>query len=139
MCDQNDIDLIYLNYCSTIANSFSDDPKTKVGAMIVGVNNDCVYGFNCFPKPVKQTKEKWERPTKYEYVVHAEINALMRCEFDTDGATLYCTHKPCHRCLGHILHAKIKRVVYKYDYNTSKHQDIWDDIAQYFDEIKQIS
>ena len=47
------------------------------------------------------------------------MNALMfaaKTGIPTDGATLYCTHIPCHNCLKHIIQSGIKRVVYKNDH-----------------------
>lgn len=109
---------LYIRLIKAVALE-SKDPKTKVGCIIVK-GKKLSYGYNGFPTGVEETPEKWERPLKYEYSIHAEKNAIINCPFDTDGSVLYCTHKPCHRCLGAIINAGIKEVFYLEDYSVSE-------------------
>ncbi|MCL2062195.1 MAG: dCMP deaminase family protein [Firmicutes bacterium] len=56
---------------------------------------------------------------EYCYAAHAEQNALIqaaRLGVSVEGATLYCTHRPCAICAKLIINAGIARVVYRYDY-----------------------
>lgn len=93
------------------ASMKSKDPSTKVGAIVVDNNNRIVStGYNGFPVGVLEPKERWERPLKYEFVCHAELNALIYSGFTLDG-TLYCTHYPCSNCGKYIIQAGIKRIV----------------------------
>ena len=61
----------------------SKDPSTQVGAVIVDSSNRVVgLGYNGFPRGCDDEKFPWEREgefldTKYAYVVHAELNAIL--------------------------------------------------------------
>ena len=119
--------------------NLSKDPRTKVGAVIVSEDTRQVsIGYNGFPRHLNEAPERWEKPLKYEYVIHAELNAIMNCPFDTKGCTLYCTHQPCHRCLEHLVNAGIKRVVYNRIYRSLTHKEIWSEVALLFEEVIQI-
>lgn len=94
----------------------SKDPNTKVGCCIVNDNKIVGIGYNGMPMGIDDTDTRisWERPTKYLYVVHAEINAILNSvSFDKlKGATLYCTLFPCNECTKVIIQSGIKEVVY---------------------------
>lgn len=91
----------------------SKDPRMQVGAVAVSPDNkqSCI-GYNGFPSKIKDTPERWERPTKYDHVIHAEENALLNCPVRLDGWTLYVTLPPCKRCAPKVIQAGIVRVVY---------------------------
>ena len=94
---QLQMDLHFLRLAWVTGLNLSKDPRTKVGAVIVTEDTRQVsIGYNGFPKKLAEHPERWEKPLKYEYVIHAELNAIMNCPFDTKGCTLYCTHQPCH-------------------------------------------
>ena len=136
MPSQRAYDLMFLELASVPANNLSKDPKTKVGALVVTPDNRQIsFGYNGFSRGMAETEERWQRPAKYEYVIHAELNAIMNCPFDTVGATLYCTHQPCHRCIQHLINAGIKRLVYLYPYKQLQHKDIWEEASTFFDEV----
>ena len=61
-----------------VVRTKSKDPNTKVGAVIVGPEDQIVStGFNGFPRGVGETQDyRWERPEKYQWVEHAERNAI---------------------------------------------------------------
>lgn len=123
------------------AATLSKDPSTQVGAVIVSKDNrQCSIGYNGFPAGVSEESYKWERPLKYDYAIHAEENAIINSPFDTKGCKLYCTHKPCHRCLGRINNAGIKEVYYFHDYVNPQcqHKKVWLDISKKFDKIEKL-
>ena len=92
---------------------WSRDPSTKVGAVIARDKKVLGIGYNGFPAGVHDNADRYNhRPTKYEFVVHAERNALDDAQGDLTGATLYCTLSPCHECMKGIIQRKIDRVVY---------------------------
>jgi dCMP deaminase len=123
-----------------VVSSMSKDPSTKVGAVIVTPNNKHIsIGYNGFVKGIEETAAKWSRPIKYQYVRHAEDNAIINCPFDTTGCTIYCTHQPCHRCLEMIAQAEIKRVIYLNSYPNLEYPEIWAEHAKLFKEIKQVT
>jgi dCMP deaminase len=103
-------DEYYLNLAFS-ASLRSKDPSTKVGSVVVK-GTSLVTGYNGFPIGVKDTKERWERPIKYKFVVHAERNALSNAQFDVSGGTIYITHnQPCNECTKSIIQHRISRVV----------------------------
>jgi len=89
----------------------SKDPRTKVGAVIVSEDKtDISSAYNGFPTGMTETDSRWE--DKYQYVIHAELNAILNAKKDLRGWTLYCTMFPCRECTKVILQTGIKRVVY---------------------------
>jgi len=108
------------------ASTLSKDPSTKVGAIIVTPDNrQCSIGYNGFPKGVDESSERWQRPIKYEYVVHAEENAIINAPFDTQGCDLYCTLQPCHKCMGKLVNAGIRDIFFLETYPNLKHPTVW--------------
>jgi dCMP deaminase len=94
-------------------SSWSKDPSTKVGAVIVDNNNRIVsVGYNGFPKHIEDNDRLKERDIKYNIIVHGEINAILFANKSVEGCTLYTyPFMPCPRCAGLIIQSGIKRVV----------------------------
>lgn len=106
--DKNFLDL------AKLIGSWSKDPSTKVGAVIVDQNNRIIStGYNGFPKNVEDTQERLvDREQKYDIIVHAEANALIFAKTSLEGCTLYTwPFQPCSRCAGLIIQSGITRVV----------------------------
>jgi dCMP deaminase len=111
-----------------LAAKRSKDPKTKVGVCIV--DNDGIIlstGYNGFPKGVSDTKFNWTKvpdefnAIKHDYVVHAEINAILNAGGKSlKGATLYTTLFPCKECAKAIIQAGISRVIYLVDVSSER-------------------
>jgi dCMP deaminase len=98
--------------------SWSRDPSTKVGALIVDYEHNVrAMGYNGFPRGIADTDERLNnRELKYPLTVHAERNALASCAklgIRTDGCYLVCTHYPCSVCAGIIIQSGIMRVIVK--------------------------
>lgn len=101
----------------------SKDPHTKVGACIVGTDNKIKScGYNGFPKLVYENDDRlpWNREgdwlkTKYPYVAHAELNAILNARERLDNCILYVTLFPCNECAKAIIQAGIKSIVYLED------------------------
>ena len=94
--------------------TWSKDPSTQVGACIARGNRTLAsVGYNGFARGVADHPERYEkRETKYEMIVHAEVNALINAPEDLSEATLYVTPlPPCARCAGQIIQRGIKRIV----------------------------
>ena len=97
--------------------TLSKDPSTQVGCVIVNPEKSILTkGYNGFPRGVKDdVPARWKRPIKYDFVVHAESNALLnaaRSGTNLSNGILYVTMPPCTRCAGEIIQAGIKEVVY---------------------------
>ena len=95
----------------------SKDPSTQAGACIINLKNRVIgLGYNGFPNGCKD-KFPWRREgdflnTKYAYVVHAEVNAILNSTSTTEHADLFCTLFPCNECAKIIQQAGINRVIY---------------------------
>lgn len=100
----------------------SKDPSTQVGALITNNENHIMgTGYNGFPNGLSDDSGLWGKNvsttphfSKYLYVVHAEINAIMNSS-KTKGCILYCTHHPCNECAKVIVQSGIREVVYLND------------------------
>lgn len=91
--------------------SWSKDPSTKVGAVIVqGKNLVVSHGYNGPPGGVEDDSTI-DRDTKLRRTIHAETNAILFANRNLDGCTMYVTHHPCGPCAAIITQAGIKRVV----------------------------
>ncbi|ABT15194.1 hypothetical protein NY2A_B795R [Paramecium bursaria Chlorella virus NY2A] len=97
------------------AQLFSKDPKMKVATMIIDNNNNIAsVGYNGMPRGFEETTARWEKPNKYNYVVHAEANAIVtaaRNGFRLDGCSIITTLFPCNECAKLIIQAGIRKVI----------------------------
>ena len=102
----------------------SKDPSTKVGACIVNPNTKRVIsmGYNGMPNGCSDSDFPWtktsdnESETKYPYVVHAELNAILNAKTSVDGCYMYVTLSPCPECTKAIIQSGIKKIIYKDEY-----------------------
>lgn len=94
----------------------SKDPMTKVGCCIVKDHKIIGIGYNGMPNgiPDDSPEISWERPEKYKFVVHAEVNAILNTvSFEKlKGSILYCTLFPCNECMKIIIQSGIHEIVY---------------------------
>ena len=99
----------------------SKDPSTQVGACIVDGNNKVVsIGYNGFPMGCSDDEFPWGRvggmqESKYAFVVHAELNAILNSPRSLAGCTLYVSLFPCNECAKAIIQSGIKEVIYMSD------------------------
>lgn len=95
------------------AASRSKDPRTQCGAFIISADNTPLgWGYNGPPANIRDTDISWGRPEKYDFIDHAEVNAIEYARGDLRGATMYVTAKPCKDCMKDIVRKKISRVVW---------------------------
>ena len=100
----------------------SKDPNTQVGACIVNDKNRIMsVGYNGFPYGCDDDEFPWDRSgdaydTKYPYVCHAELNAILNNRgANLEGAKIYVALFPCNECAKAIIQSGIKEVVYLSD------------------------
>ncbi len=100
----------------------SKDPGTTVGACIVSEDNKIMsLGYNGMPRDCSDDEYPWDREgepmdTKYLYVCHAELNALLNYSGgNMKGAKIYTTLFPCNECTKALIQAGIKEVIYDCD------------------------
>ena len=96
-----------------LVSTWSKDPSTRVGAVIVDPSNRLVsVGYNGFPKGVTDNERLLDRDKKYDIIVHAEVNAILFSNRTLKGCTMYTwPFQPCPRCAGLIIQSGIRRVV----------------------------
>ena len=100
----------------------SKDPSTQVGACIVNNENRIMsVGYNGMPKGCSDEAFPWDRvggvlDTKYAFVCHAELNAILNCDRgNVRDCIVYTTLFPCNECAKAIIQSGIKEVVYMAD------------------------
>ena len=117
----------YFMGVALLAAQRSKDPSTQVGACIVDEENRILStGYNGFPKGCSDDEFPWNRDenageTKYQYVVHGELNAILNASGkNLAGSKLYVGLFPCNECAKAIIQSGIKEVVYLSDkYHTT--------------------
>ena len=110
----------YFMGIAMLAARRSKDPNTQVGACIVSQDNIIIStGYNGMPKGCSDDEFPWDRTgeeTKYPYVVHAELNAILNANGrDLRGSRIYVALFPCNECAKSIIQSGIKEVMYLSD------------------------
>ena len=110
----------YFMGVAMLAARRSKDPNTQVGACIVSQDNIIIStGYNGMPKGCSDDEYPWEREgaqTKYPFVVHAELNAILNASGrDLRGSKLYVALFPCNECAKAIIQSGVKEVFYLSD------------------------
>ena len=112
----------YFMGVSLLAAERSKDPSTQVGACIVSDDNRILStGYNGFPQGCSDDDFPWNRDqslgeTKYNFVVHAELNAILNAGGKSlVGSRIFVSLFPCHECAKAIIQAGVKEVVYLSD------------------------
>lgn len=112
----------YFMGIALLSSQRSKDPSTQVGTCIVDSNNKILsVGYNGMPAHCSDDEFPWENKgepldTKYLYVCHAELNAILNYGGGSlAGAKVYSTLFPCNECAKAIIQAGIKDVIYMCD------------------------
>lgn len=108
-----------------LASFRSKDPNTQVGACIVSDDNKILsIGYNGLPKGCSDDEFPWSREgdeldTKYPFVTHSELNAILNYRGGSlEGSKMYVTLFPCNECAKAIIQAGIRDLIFadnKYD------------------------
>ena len=97
-----------------LVSSWSKDPSTQCGAVIVNEDNEVVsVGFNGIPKHVDDSAERLDnRKLKYQFIVHAEQNAMIFARQHLKSCTLYTwPFQACNACAARMIQEGITRHV----------------------------
>ncbi len=112
----------YFMGIAMLSSQRSKDPSTGVGACIVDANNRILsLGYNGMPFGCSDDEYPWDREgapleTKYIYVCHAELNAILNYNGGPlKGARIYTTLFPCNECTKSIIQKGITEVIYLSD------------------------
>jgi dCMP deaminase len=120
----------YFMGVARISAERSKDPYTKVGACIVKDKKIVGVGYNGLPNGCSDEEYPWKREgefldTKYAYVVHAELNAILNSTESLKGSTIYVGLFPCNECAKAIIQSGITKVIYTDD----KYKETYSNIA----------
>jgi dCMP deaminase len=136
MTDQEKWDNRFLDLAKLIS-TWSKDPSTKTGCVIVKDRQILATGYNGFPRGVEDRPERYnDRPTKYRFIEHCDRNAIYQAAkvgVSLVGATMYLTGPPCHDCTRGIIQSGITVVAYPYNNpfdNDPKLHERWADSMQ---------
>ncbi len=119
----------YFMEMTGIAASRSTCLRRHVGAVIVKDNRILATGYNGAPSKAAHCektgclRERLKVPSGERQELcrglHAEQNAIIQAALhgvSIQGATIYCTNKPCSICTKMIINAQIAKIVYDDDY-----------------------
>lgn len=116
----------YFMGVAILSSKRSKDPSTQVGACLVNQNKKIIgIGYNGFPRGIEDDEFPWQKDgsfleTKYAYVVHAEVNAVLNATESLNGASCYVTLFPCNDCAKVLIQSGVKEVVYVEDRDFEK-------------------
>ena len=115
----------YFMGIALLSGKRSKDPATQVGACIVKDNKILSIGYNGLPTGCDDDEFPWGKQgdwldTKYPYVCHAELNAIINSSKDLHGSTIYVNLFPCNECAKAIIQSGIKEIVFLSDKDNSK-------------------
>ena len=107
-------DKYFMGIAEAVAQK-SKDPSSKNGCVIVDQNKRVVsLGYNGLIQGADESKMTLsERPMKYYFSIHSEMNAVIFARRDLTGCTIYNRMATCDNCLKYCLQAGIKRFVYE--------------------------
>ena len=136
----NKWDYRFMDLAKLVA-SWSKDPSTQVGAVIVDRDNIVQgMGYNGFPRGVKDTEERYaNREWKYPLVVHAEANAILNAgKKRSKGARIYVyptlmMPAACPECAKLIVQSGITEIIYFVEGERipGRNYDLWEKQAKF--------
>lgn len=111
---QREWDEYFMKIAETVALK-SKDPSSKMGCVIVDKDKRVVsLGYNGMVQGAnEELMTLSERPMKYYFAIHSEMNAVIFAKRDLTGCTVYNRVATCENCLKYCLQAGISRFVYK--------------------------
>lgn len=109
----------------------SHDVHTKHGCIITDKSNRILgVGYNGFPRGLSDTDLPTSRPEKYDWMIHAERNALANCVIRPENAIAYVTGQCCNSCIMSLYQEGVSKVVMAKSHGTllfdNKQQEIFD-------------
>jgi len=112
MPDRPTWDQTWMAVCQRIAQR-SADPGHKVGAIIITDDNTQMLALGYNGDHAGGSNERESSEPGCSGFLHAEINALIKCDFNTTKRkVMYVTLSPCRMCAKAIINARISEVVY---------------------------
>ncbi|MSO14357.1 deoxycytidylate deaminase [Rickettsiales endosymbiont of Trichoplax sp. H2] len=121
----------------------SKDPSTRVGAVIVGKDNEIIStGYNGLPRNVEDKIDRYvNKDYKYLSSNHAEENAILHCArngVSSKNCSIYTPWIPCSRCAKSIIQAGISEVIYDENFpgnDVNNQNEVWKQSIEVSNEI----
>lgn len=105
-------DIFFMNIAMEVAKR-SPDSQTQIGAVVVNKENHIIsVGYNGWMPGIDDSIIPNIRPGKHDWVIHAELNAILNCETRPRNCTLYVTRQPCINCFMYCVTSGISRIVH---------------------------
>lgn len=113
----------------------SHDIHTQHGCVITDSNNRIVgVGYNGYPRGLDDSVLPKDRPSKYDWMIHAERNALSNCVIRPENGVAYVTGQCCNNCIMSLHQEGIKKVYMANSHGThlfdKNQQDIFDQFVK---------
>ena len=112
----------YFMGVAKLAGMRSKAPHSQVGSVIVSPDNKILsIGYNGFPRGCSDDEYPWAREgdaldTKYLYVTHSELNAILNYRGgNLEGSKIYVSLFPCNECSKAIIQSGICEIIYDDD------------------------
>jgi dCMP deaminase len=131
----------FLKLAEFQADLFSKDPATKVCAFFIAPESLQILstGYNGFCRGIEESNQRWERPEKYKYVVHAEANGIFNaCRNGVSLKDSICivTLFPCSNCTKGLIQVGVKEIITKEP--DFEHERWGDDFKYSLEMIKEV-
>ncbi len=106
----------FLTMATQMAETFSKDTHKQVGCILLDPDTLLIRAmtYNGTPLGIQDTPERWERPTKTQYIIHAELGAICACArhgTPTLHSIAVVSYHPCSACARALIQAGISQVV----------------------------
>ena len=127
--------MIYFDTILTAVKNKSKDPRTKVGCVLIRDKRIITTGFNGLPEGVEDLEKRYTSSIKYDYIVHAEVNALMQCaryQIGSDGTIAFVTHPPCVECTKLLIQAGVRTIYVRDKFETKQDNGVESLIPSWF-------
>lgn len=122
-----------------VVSQRSHDIHTQHGCVITDKNHRILgVGYNGFPRGLDDSRLPTSRPDKYDWMVHAERNALSNCIVRPDNAIAYVTGQSCCDCIMALWQEGVTKVVMANSHGTVKFDEKAKKIFDTFVEMSQI-
>lgn len=102
-----------------VVSQRSHDIHTQHGCVITDQSNRILgLGYNGFPRGLDDQSLPTSRPDKYDWMVHAERNALSNCIVRPDNGVAYVTGHCCNDCIKALWQEGVRTVVMSNSHGT---------------------
>lgn len=125
---------VYMGFADLLAQR-SLDTKIKVGCVITDTSLRHVIGVGYNGGAIGQTDSRVSMEKGQSGLIHAEMNALVKCSNQFVDKIAFVTHFPCQVCARLLVNSGIIHLYYRHDYDTIENAAILDDAGITYDKV----